>query len=366
MATLQDVGASLEAIHKDLQQGQAYLTSYVQASRQWMNFMNSAMENTASTGYVQVQALIESATRHTEKSIAVMQQADQLLLQWIRKRIGNTGNQTGTSTASETRSFFVDAQDLTAVEEKEESPKLSPEEVASRWALVQKTTEEILQSYKEALLQRVSPDEPLIRKFLGQQRRDMLDYEAALLEEASGNGSVKEQDVYTYALAGADGKYSFDALAKKYGTFCLNEASNWIQEINPNYYNPYILPSQNPYHINCGSCAFAVETRLSGGDDLVATQNNIKTDFAMEAATGKQCVYMSVQDIETVLREKGAGSHLIVGINRSPTPTGVPQAGHWFNAFFDGENFYTLDGQSGEILDWPYDYGSVSAWCALI
>ena len=118
--------------------------------------------------------------------------------------------------------------------------------------------------------------------------------------------------------------------------------------------------------MNCGSCAFAVETRLSGGEDLVATRNNIASDGAMEEATGKTCVYMPREEIEQYLRYMGAGSHLIVGINRGPTPDGTPQSGHWFNAFFDGEKFYTIDGQCGEILDWPYDYGYISEWCALI
>ena len=62
----------------------------------------------------------------------------------------------------------------------------------------------------------------------------------------------------------------------------------------------------------------------------------------------------------------GPGSHLIVGINRYPTPWGSPRAGHWFNAYYDGEKIYTLDGQSGDVLDWPYDYGDISEWCALI
>ncbi len=75
---------------------------------------------------------------------------------------------------------------------------------------------------------------------------------------------------------------------------------------------------------------------------------------------------MSVDSIEEYLRNQGPGSHLIVGINRGPAPNGCPQSGHWFNAFYDGENFHTIDGQSGEILEWPYDYGDVTEWCALI
>ena len=86
----------------------------------------------------------------------------------------------------------------------------------------------------------------------------------------------------------------------------------------------------------------------------------------MELATGKKCVYMSTQDIEKILRDKGAGSHLIVGINRHPTPSGKRQSGHWFNVFFDGNEIYTIEGQSGNVYGFPHDYGDISEWCALI
>lgn len=85
----------------------------------------------------------------------------------------------------------------------------------------------------------------------------------------------------------------------------------------------------------------------------------------MEQATGKKCTYMSVGDIESKLKGMGAGSHLIVGINRR-LPNGNPISGHWFNVFYDGQKIYTLEGQAGQILDWPHDYGYISEWCALV
>jgi hypothetical protein len=104
----------------------------------------------------------------------------------------------------------------------------------------------------------------------------------------------------------------------------------------------------------------------SANSNAVASSTNIPTDAAMEQATGKKCVYMSVQDIENHLISQGAGSHLIVGINRHPTPWGKNQAGHWFNAYYDGKKIYTVDGQSGKVYDWPHDYVDISAWCALV
>ena len=74
----------------------------------------------------------------------------------------------------------------------------------------------------------------------------------------------------------------------------------------------------------------------------------------------KKCEYMSPQEIENRLKDIGPGSHLIVGINRSSG------AGHWFNVYYDGENFHTLDGQSGKTYDWPHDYGNVTQWCAMV
>ncbi len=149
----------------------------------------------------------------------------------------------------------------------------------------------------------------------------------------------------------------------------IESIKNWIGEVNPNYYRGDLFSpgDGNPYEENCGSCAYAVESRLSGRNtSAVASACNIGTDAAMEDATGRMCVYMSVSEIEQHLISMGAGSHLIVGINRHRTPTGQPQAGHWFNAYYDGNRIYTLDGQDGSVNGWPYDYGDVSEWCALI
>ena len=148
----------------------------------------------------------------------------------------------------------------------------------------------------------------------------------------------------------------------------IEKIKSWIGEINPNYYKQNVFsPRGNPYRVNCGSCAFAVESRLNGSNPTaVASSVNIGTDSEMESVTGRSCVYMPVSDIEQHLRTMGAGAHLIVGINRHCTPLGLPQAGHWFNAFYDGNNIYTIDGQTGSIYDWPHDYIDVSEWCVLI
>lgn len=100
----------------------------------------------------------------------------------------------------------------------------------------------------------------------------------------------------------------------------VDAINGWIKDINPNYHSPFIPPGKNPYHVNCGFCAFAVESRFQGKTDAVASAQNIRMDAGMEAATGKKFVYMSVNDIEKMLVSMGPGSHLICGINRHPTP----------------------------------------------
>ena len=142
----------------------------------------------------------------------------------------------------------------------------------------------------------------------------------------------------------------------------------WTEAINPNYKSPRLTPAQQRvYEENCGACAFALEQHFNGQDlQIIATDKNIPTDQEMEQKTGKKCVYMAPDKIEQILYREGAGSHLIVGINRRNPITGKPATGHWFNVYYDGKKVHTVDGQSGRIYGWPHDYGNVSAWCALI
>lgn len=138
----------------------------------------------------------------------------------------------------------------------------------------------------------------------------------------------------------------------------LKEMISWIAEINPNF-NPY--DPQSAYQRNCGSCALAVHNRLKGYKDVVAGRINIAPqDEDMEELTGLRCAYMDPGDIENILRSRGPGSELIVGVNR------YEGSGHWFNAYYDGNKVYTVDGQIGKIMDWPHDYQGVSDWCALV
>lgn len=133
----------------------------------------------------------------------------------------------------------------------------------------------------------------------------------------------------------------------------IQNISDWIGDINPNF-DPFDVES--PYSTNCGSCAYAVYQRLEGVDDACATADNIDYNFQMNALTGMEQVSMSPAEIEATLLEAGDGSHAIIGIDRSEGP------GHWFNAACIDGKVVAIDGQTGEISDWPPDYGDVVNW----
>lgn len=131
------------------------------------------------------------------------------------------------------------------------------------------------------------------------------------------------------------------------------DVSEWLGDINPNF-DPFDMES--PYCNNCGSCAYAVYQRLEGNTDACASAENIGYNSEMEALTGMEQVSMSPDDIQARLLEEGDGAHAIIGIDRAEGP------GHWFNAACIDGKVVAIDGQTGEITDWPPDYGDVVNW----
>ena len=133
----------------------------------------------------------------------------------------------------------------------------------------------------------------------------------------------------------------------------LEEIQSWLGDINPNFdaFDP-----ESPYCNNCGSCALAVYRRLEGDTTSCASAENIGYNEEMEAITGMEQVSMSPEEIERTLLEQGDGAHAIIGIDRAEGP------GHWFNAACVDGRVVAIDGQTGEITDWPPDYGDVVNW----
>lgn len=133
----------------------------------------------------------------------------------------------------------------------------------------------------------------------------------------------------------------------------LENINNWIEDINPNFDE---FDIESPYCNNCGSCAYSVYQRLEGDSEACASADNIGFNSEMEALTGMEQVAMPPEEIEQRLLEQGAGSHAIIGIDRSEGQ------GHWFNAANIDGRIVAIDGQTGTITDWPPDYGNVVNW----
>lgn len=133
----------------------------------------------------------------------------------------------------------------------------------------------------------------------------------------------------------------------------IDDVSGWLSDINPNF-DPFDMDS--PYCNNCGSCAYAVYQRLEGNTDICASAENIGYNSEMEALTGMEQVSMSPEEIQDRLLAEGDGAHAIIGIDRAEGP------GHWFNAACIDGKVVAIDGQTGEITDWPPDYGDVVNW----
>ncbi len=134
----------------------------------------------------------------------------------------------------------------------------------------------------------------------------------------------------------------------------LEDIQSWLSDINPNY-DEFDISS--PYSHNCGSCAFAIFQRMEGKNPKAcASAINIGFNDQMEALTGLKMVKTTPGEIENILLSEGNGAHAIIGIDRDCGP------GHWFNAVCMNNKVYAIDGQSGQVFDWPPDYGNVVNW----
>lgn len=68
---------------------------------------------------------------------------------------------------------------------------------------------------------------------------------------------------------------------------------------------------------------------------------------------------MSPAEIEQMLVKGGPGSHAVIGVDWEAG------GGHWYNAYYDGDKVWAVDGQTGEISPWlGVDPGTVRNWDA--
>lgn len=190
-----------------------------------------------------------------------------------------------------------------------------------------------------------------------------------IVEGIGGESSV-------YAVRRRSSTPFFNRSSTSYNNICrdvrvtpeIESIAKWLPDVNLGFTAQESFWERNPYNHNCGSCALAVERNLEGGRNTVAVSTLYTlSDQEMENETGKTCTYMPRSDIEEYLKSQGAGSHLIIGIDREPALMGLVQrAGHWFNAYYDGNQIVTVDGQCNRIMGWPPEYGHISRWCAMI
>jgi hypothetical protein len=129
-----------------------------------------------------------------------------------------------------------------------------------------------------------------------------------------------------------------------------------LAAINPNF-DPF--DPTNGYATNCGNTSSILNDFLNGNPSREAPTGTL-TVPEMEARTGQPQTPMTPDQIADSLRDMGAGSHCVVGIDRS---TGD---GHWFNAYFDGTTVWSIDAQTGTRSPWPPNEPNATTWDASI
>ena len=232
--------------------------------------------------------------------------------------------------------------------------RISTGEQSQRWKSSVEFVNNMLDNYRTELLARGVYDGSMLERFLATQRAQMLEYEGQVLEVESRNRpELNDDEIFQYVQVGENSPYSYADLANDFSVFCMNDIRSWITKINP---NPNNDPRRN---VNCGKCAAAVFMRLNGSNDASAGLGTYSIQ-EMNSITGLTQTSMTPSEIENYLINQGAGSHCVVGVDRA---TG---SGHWFNAFYDGHQIYTIEGQGGIIDGWPPDYGNVVHWDASI
>ncbi|TEA08427.1 toxin glutamine deamidase domain-containing protein [Mycobacteroides salmoniphilum] len=124
----------------------------------------------------------------------------------------------------------------------------------------------------------------------------------------------------------------------------VDNIHKWLPEIN---HGPGTSIHDPGRWVNCGQCALAVDQRLSGAiADANAGYGTLSVP-EMQAATGYRQVPATPAQIEQYLTSQGAGAHTVIGVDRAG------EAGHWFNAYYDGSKVWAVDGQTNQILGWP-------------
>ena len=155
-----------------------------------------------------------------------------------------------------------------------------------------------------------------------------------------------------------DGEGELDTAAGNRSERTLEEIDQALTAINPNF--DWSDPD-NGYATNCGHTSSNLNDFLNGQAVSEAPGGTTLDTPQMEARTGNPQTPMTPEQIEATLRAIGPGSHCVVGVDRS---TGF---GHWFNAYFDGDQVWVLDAQPGGTRSpWPPHEPLATIWDASI
>ncbi|WP_394552986.1 glycohydrolase toxin TNT-related protein [Agromyces sp. MMS24-JH15] len=136
----------------------------------------------------------------------------------------------------------------------------------------------------------------------------------------------------------------------------IAEIDQALGQINP-HYDP--SDPMNGYATNCGNTSSNLFDFLNGNATTEASTGTLGIP-EMEARTNLPQTALTSAQIESSLRAQGAGSHVVVGIDRAVGD------GHWFNAYFDGTTVWALDAQTGTRTPWPPHEPTATVWDASI
>ncbi|WP_373460747.1 glycohydrolase toxin TNT-related protein [Agromyces ramosus] len=175
-------------------------------------------------------------------------------------------------------------------------------------------------------------------------------------DSGSGDAPVAPDAPTSNTGDGSDGAADATAPVNPPTKLTLQQILDALKAINPNF-DP--LNPKSEYNNNCGNTSSILNDVLNGSPVTEAPTGTLSTP-QMEARTGLPQTAMTPQQVIDSLVAQGAGSHCVVGVDRS---TG---AGHWFNAYFDGTTVWTLDAQNGTMTPFPPHEPNATNWDASI
>ena len=214
--------------------------------------------------------------------------------------------------------------------------KFSREEAEANWEKALQSTDELMQNYKQSLIDYGVPDCDWLNKQMEQLRKDKLDHEAHLLAVARGTANADSLSVHP------------DPISTDIFTFCNQMATK---------FNQHCLDTTNPnfgthphWHNNCQRCVPAFEM-LRRGENVTARPSTYGSNHlayhpfdVWENPTVIHCTESGIDDIRREMSNWGDGARAQIVVYWN----GAHRGGHTFIA--EQKNGETLfyDPQTGK------------------